>query len=104
MITSLKLIAILSLWSVVAYIMIFLEPNSIKDVLIESIYLPFLVAVTVALGYTMSVIANKWWLAASVTGLLMLGLVLSILGLLNTFLVIVIALMIVFACYLSYLA
>ena len=78
-----KLISLIFLWSAVAAIVVFVEPSLLRDILIPGGYLPFFVILTLALWYTLALVARS-----AVYGLLLcltivLGVILSMLQLMH---------------------
>ena len=88
------------LWGAVAYIVIYVEPESIRDIGIEGMYLPFVAIVTIAIWYTVMMVAQSWMFSLTVSALLGLTLTLSILRLMSWFTLLIISLLIGFSLYL----
>lgn len=69
------------LWGAVAYIIVRVEPNLIKDIWIPGLYLPFFVIVSVALWYTIALFVHSFWQSLLLTMTIVLSLILSTLQL-----------------------
>lgn len=61
--TILKILSILAIWGVVAGIVLGIEPEIIKDVLLPGLYLPLVVSGLVATSYTSWSITGSMWAA-----------------------------------------
>jgi hypothetical protein len=96
----LKGVSAAMLWGVAIYIVVYIDPESVKDIGVEGAYLPFLAAILTALWYTVMIVMGSGLTALVVTALLGLALVLSMNQLLTWFTMTVIGIMIVFLVYL----
>lgn len=74
-----KAISTIVLWGVVFYIVLFIDPVLLQDVLIEGVYLPFLVALFLAVFYSLSLAFQSMRLGLGISLILMLLVVLNIL-------------------------
>jgi len=78
MIRMLKILSILAVWSVLGAVVIYIDPETIKDVLIPNSYLPMIGLVGVVVGYTGWQFVTGWkWVLTTlfvmiVTGVLLL--------------------------------
>jgi len=97
-----KAIAAILLWGLVAYIILNVNPVSVRDVGVKNAYLPLLVPVFLATSYSVYAVISSVWASLAASSLVILMLVLGIMGILNIFLAIVIMAMIVFTIYLRY--
>ncbi|MBP9702126.1 hypothetical protein KBD69_00415 [Candidatus Woesebacteria bacterium] len=77
MLMILKIISIISLWVVVAAATIYIDPVTIKDVLIPGLYLPMILIIGVATGYTAYSLSSGWkWVAISLFVMVLTGVLL----------------------------
>lgn len=60
MLTILQLLAVASLWAVVGAVVLLVDPIVIKDVLIPNSYLPMVMLVGIAGGYTAHQLVSGW--------------------------------------------
>lgn len=95
----LKILCILALWTFVGYIIVAIDPESVRDVGMEGAYLPFFVPLVIALWYTLSLIVASSIVSLVITTLLILALALTMMGIMNIFLGFVIVSIIVFILY-----
>lgn len=79
---------------------IYVDPETVKDVIGEGLYLPFVIMITIAVGYTVMMITQSWMLALTAAALLGLATTLSILRLLSWFTLLIIWLLLIFSFYL----
>lgn len=98
----LKALGVISLWSIVIGIVIFVDPSLLRDILIPGLYLPFVFAVFVALGYTILVITHSFWLSLVVAALICLAIVLSIMQMLFWFVGLGIFVLLSVVCYIYF--
>lgn len=98
----LKLLGLLALWSLVAGIVILVDPVLLRDILVPGAYLPFLVILFGALWYTSALIFKKAGLSLLVALLLILTVVLSIMQLLFWFVALGIVLLLGVLCYIHF--
>jgi hypothetical protein len=54
-----KIISLIFLWGSVAYIILYVDPDLLKDILIPGLYLPFFVMLTIALWYTIALLTKS---------------------------------------------
>ena len=77
MLMALKVISIISLWVVVAFATIYIDPATIKDILIPGLYLPMILLIGVATGYTAYSLSSGWkWVAISLFVMVLTGVLL----------------------------
>jgi hypothetical protein len=98
----LKLLALLALWSLVAGVIVLVDPALLRDVLFPGLYLPFLVILFVAVWYTAALVFKKIGLSLLVSLLLILTVVLSIMQLLFWFVGLGIVLLLGVICYIHF--
>lgn len=78
MINLFKALSLLSVWSVLVAVVIYVDPVTIKNVLVPNAYLPMTTLVGVVIGYTTWQFVHGWkWVAITlfvtlITGLLLL--------------------------------
>lgn len=97
----LKFISAVMLWGIVVYMIIYVDPATVKDVGIEGAYLPLLIPFFASCWYTAFIIFAAFWSPLAIALLLILSLVLGIAGLMNIFLGLVITAMIGFVIFLQ---
>lgn len=56
----LKIISVVSVWSVLITMVIYVDPESIRDILIPQLYLPMVVMVGITIGYTLGQLITGW--------------------------------------------
>lgn len=56
----LKIISVVSVWSVLITMVIYVDPESIRDILIPQLYLPMVVMVGITFGYTLGQLITGW--------------------------------------------
>lgn len=67
MLKLLRILAIVSVWSVVGSVIYFVEPETIKDIGIQGSYVVFVTIFALATAYTSAQLFTKWkWLAFTV--------------------------------------
>ena len=77
MLMILKIISIISVWAVVAFATIYIDPATIKDILIPGLYLPMILIIGVATGYTAYSLSSGWkWVAISLFVMVLTGVLL----------------------------
>lgn len=96
----LKAVSLIAIWGVVAYIVWFIDPESVKDWGGDGLYLPFLLPVIAAVWYTFYLGWKSVLVATVVSAIAILGLILGMAGLMNMLLGTVLVLMILFTLYL----
>ena len=69
------------LWGSVAYIILYVEPDLLKDVFIPGLYLPFFGLVGIAIWYSLALILRRMWGSLLLTITLVGGMILSTQGL-----------------------
>ncbi len=69
------------LWGAVAYIIMYVEPALLKDILIPGLYLPFMAIVTIAVWYTIALFIHSFGKSLLLTMTLIVALILSTLQL-----------------------
>ncbi len=73
----LKVISIISVWAVVTLATIYIDPATIKDILIPGLYLPMILVIGVATGYTAYELSSGWkWVAISLFVMVLTGVLL----------------------------
>ena len=77
MLMVLKVISIISVWAVVALATIYIDPATIKDILIPGLYLPMILVIGVATGYTAYSITSGWkWVVITLFVMVLTGVLL----------------------------
>lgn len=77
MLMVLKVISVISLWAVVALATIYIDPATIKDILIPGIYLPMILVIGVATGYTAYSLTSGWkWVVITLFVMVLTGVLL----------------------------
>lgn len=77
MLMVLKVISIISLWAVVTLATIYIDPATIKDILIPGIYLPMILVIGVATGYTAYSLTSGWkWVVITLFVMVLTGVLL----------------------------
>ncbi len=56
----LKIISVISVWSVLVAMIIYVDPETIRDILIPQLYLPMVVMVGITVGYTAGQLITGW--------------------------------------------
>lgn len=97
----LHVIAALTLWGVVAFIILQIDPELIKDIVVKGVYLPLAIAVFLATFYTIWLIFSGVLIAVAIGGLVILALELAVANIMNVFLACVIIAMISFEIFLQ---
>lgn len=54
-----KIISMLGLWGAVALVIIYIDPQLLKDILIPGLYLPFYILLLISLWYTISLVTKN---------------------------------------------
>lgn len=93
------------MWSLVLGMVVYVDPELVRDVILPGSYLPFLMLLFLALWYTSAVVVARMWLSFVTAFLLTLGVALSIAQMLYWFvgLGIVTVLFVVYYLYFSLL-
>ncbi len=77
MLNVLRVISVLSVWLVVASAVLYIDPQTIRDVLIPNLYLPMILLIGLATGYTAYLVSSGWkWLIISVFVMVLTGVLL----------------------------
>ncbi len=77
MLNVLRVISVLSVWLVVASAVIYIDPSTIRDILIPNLYLPMILLIGLATGYTAYLVSSGWkWLIISVFVMVLTGVLL----------------------------
>ncbi len=71
------------LWGALVMIIIYVDPDLLKDVIIPNSYLPFFIFLSITVWYTLSIFLKTIWKSLILTLTLVGGLVLSMLGLMH---------------------
>lgn len=98
----LKLLGLVSLWSLLAGMVIYVDPALVADVLWEKSYLPFMIILYVTLWYSLAMVVRKVWLAMVTALIVTLAVGLSIAQLLYWFVVVGIAVLLFVVYYLYF--
>lgn len=83
------------LWGAILLVVIYVEPELLKDVLIPESYLPFYLLLIIALWYTIAIFVRRVFASLILTITMVAGLVFSMLGLMHIGLALVILLTLV---------
>lgn len=86
-------------WAVVFYIVVYVDPETVKDVGVEGSYAPFVSAAALAVFYTVLTASHSPVLALVITVFSVLALFLAITQLMTLFTGIIIFLLILFSVY-----
>lgn len=78
-----KIISLLLLWGLVAGVIVYVDPQSIRDIGVEGLYLPLLIAVLLAVWYSMTLLTRSGWVGLVSALLVDLALVLLIIKVFN---------------------
>ncbi|MEI6690721.1 MAG: hypothetical protein WCL07_03155 [bacterium] len=99
---ALRILVALSLWTIVGYMVIVIDPDILKNVLIEGAYLPFMACLMCALWYTSALIFSSWWrgLLISLTIIIQIGL--RLMGILTILVIVISAVSIFCLLWISY--
>jgi hypothetical protein len=97
-----KIISLVLLWGAVASVIVFIEPEVIKDILLPGAYLPFIVLLSMTIWYTLSVITKSISLSLMMTMSIMVGLILAMLRLMHAGLALVLLLTLVMESWYTY--
>lgn len=97
----LKTVSLILLWGMVVYVIMFVDPESVKDVGIPGSYLPLLAPFFAAVWYTGYLILKVFWSSITIACLLLLALTLGIAGIMNLFLGLIITAIITFVVFLQ---
>ena len=99
---AVKILALLMLWGVVGAVVIFIDPQLLKDLLIPNTYIAFVLIVMAACFYSLWLIFHKLITVATITILIGLGLQLAVLGIMTLFLMCVLIASIMFVLFLHF--
>lgn len=75
---ALRIMSVLAVWSVLVTVVIYVDPETIKDILLPQVYLPMIILVGAVVGYTAGQFIAGWKLVGLtlfvmfVTGVLLL--------------------------------
>jgi len=78
-----KIISLMAIWGTVAYVVVYIDPELLRDVWIPGMYAPFQLLLGVAVWYTVSALIKSYGKAAIISLLVVLLMSLSILKVLN---------------------
>lgn len=78
-----KLISLVCLWGAVAWIVIEVEPELLKDIILPGSYAPFFILVTVATWYSFAIFIRSFWKSLMLSITLVACLVLSAMGVMH---------------------
>lgn len=90
-----KILSLICLWGAVAGVIVFIEPELLKDVIIPGSYLPFMGLVMLATWYTLALIVKSMLKSLLLTVTIMASLVLTMSRLMHPGLVVVLLLTLV---------
>lgn len=90
------------LWGAIVGVIMYIEPELLRDVVIPGTYLPFIVLVTITVLYTFVVFTETLSVSLMFTGTIILGLVLTILKLMHWGLILVLLLTLVMESWYTY--
>lgn len=77
------MVSLLTLWGAVASVIVFVEPELLKDIFLPGVYLPFWMLIGFALWYTLAIVCRSIVKGLVVTATVLGGLILSMLGLMH---------------------
>ncbi len=89
------MVSLLVLWGAVAAVIVFIDPELIRDVLIPESYLPFYILLLFTIWYTLAFITKTTWLSLLLSVTLVGSMVLTMLKLMHLGLAVVILLTLV---------
>ena len=72
-----KILSLLCLWGALGAVIVFVEPDLLKDIFIQNSYFPFVALLTITLWYTIAIIIKSMSKSLMLTTTIMLGVVLS---------------------------
>lgn len=90
-----KVISLMLLWGFLLAVVMYIEPELLRDILIPNSYAPFVALITICLWYTIALFVRKFWASLGITLTIVLGIVLSIIKLMHIGLAIVLVLTLV---------
>lgn len=90
-----KLISLIFLWGAVAFVVVYVEPGLLKDILIPGSYLPFFLLLSLALWYSTTWLARSVFYGMLLSLTILTGIILSMLQLMHWGLAIALALTLV---------
>lgn len=90
-----KVISLLLLWGSLLTVVVYVEPELLKDILIPNSYAPFIALLSLCLWYTIALFVRKFWASLALALTIVLGIVLSIMKLMHIGLVIALLLTLV---------
>lgn len=73
-----KIISLLLLWGSLYLVTVYIDPDLLKDILIQSFYLPYLLLLAITLWYTIAILIKSMVKSAIFTLTIMTGVVLSV--------------------------
>ena len=89
MIWLVKAVSILLLWGLLAGMVVGIDPQTVKDVIVINSYSPFWILLFIAITYSVVVTGGKWWGGIIIGLTVILGGILSMLGIMYLGLLIV---------------
>jgi len=78
-----KLLSLISLWSAVGVVLVYVEPELIRDIIIHGLYLPFFGLLTLAIWYTLSLFLKSFFISLLFSMTIIAGLILTMLHLMH---------------------
>ncbi len=98
----LSVVVAICLWALVLYVVVTIDPEIIRDVLVERLYLPFFGLLGVAFWYTFAMILRGWLRGLIVAIYVLSQLYLQVFGILDYLIAIVSICLLVLLLWLSY--
>ena len=83
-----KIIALSVLWGGMGYLVVYVDPASVRDVLVSGLYLPFVGLASLAVWYTTLIVSKSFKVAAGYGVIVVIALVTMILRYMNLMVVI----------------
>ncbi len=87
-----KIISLVTLWGATALVIIYVEPELLKDIVLPGSYLPFWLLLSFTLWYTLSIILHGMMKGLLISATIIGGLILSAMGVMHWGLLIVLLL------------
>lgn len=83
------------LWGALSAMIVFVEPDLLKDILIQNSYFPFVALLSITIWYTIAIIINSMSKSLILTFTIMLGVIMSMMKIMHIGLLLVLLLTLV---------
>lgn len=78
-----RILSLIFLWGLVVFVILYIEPELIRDIMIPGLYLPFFALITITIWYTLSIFTKSIAYSLLITITIIFGLALTMLGLMH---------------------